>query len=148
LEWTSGGAGVRGPRLGSNSKAWVTGTAAGNACLCGETGVCTRCVRRRGSGRLPLMGEGGTAPRTVHWPGWSSLQAQAGVSIPLLLAAKVKGKQSGLELGPCPLSAVRFPSTASSPSISLSYRTSISPCTLVVLSTYSVARGYSLSAEK
>lgn len=41
------------------------------------------------------MGEGGTAPRTVRWPGWSLLQAQAGVSIPLL-AAKVKGKQSGL----------------------------------------------------
>ena len=116
MRWDRGS----GTGLGSSGIAWVTGTAGepppasaggqGSGLCAGGEEASADCSLR--------MGEGGTAPRTVHLPRWSLLHAQAGVSISLRLAAKVEESPSGLEPGHCPLSALRFPSTPFPPSIS------------------------------
>lgn len=117
--WLGWGSGTR---LGSAGIAWVTGTAGEPLPASAGGPGSGLCVSRRGSGVLFPKDGGGKAPhpapRTVHLPCWSLLQAQAGVSFSLRLAAKVKESPSGLEPGRCPPSALRFPSTTLSPSIS------------------------------
>lgn len=105
-------AGVFWHRLGDRDRGRAT------ACHCCGAGVWAVCVRKGGSGGLfPSEGGGRHRTRTVHLPRWSLLHAQAGVSISLRLAAKVESP-SGLKPGHCPPSALRFPSTPLSPSIS------------------------------
>lgn len=65
MEWTGGGVGVRGQRLVSNGKVWVTGTAAGNACLCGGRGL--HSVREEMRLR-PAVPDGGGRHCTPHCP--------------------------------------------------------------------------------